>query len=424
MFNGTKKRLFILADRRKNFGTRLFAFLEVFCFYFSIAALMAVLDLTFARVFGYELPRTAVKLLQIALTAAIGFLTNWLAIEMLFKPYEPIKWLWVWPQGLVPRNKAEIGVKAGEKISTELLNPTVVSERLCKIISGLWQSDVTKEEIVGLVRKFIDTYKDDIVKSVVPLIESSLVKILKENVTPDKFQAVWDEEILPRLKSDEVQTMLAEKIVNGLQKHSPQFIPNLKRWLRDYLHRWADRNTFVRVANLVFEDAIVDFIDWGEVSKMINQKLQESETQKSIKRILESYFEDFTRWLNSRESEEKLGRFIDGFRKRIEMFVKKYLEEEVPSAVNRLLVSPQLYGWLNKDFIPSVKPQMETYLQKKMPEVLGKLDYQKIISEAIDSQDVHEFHKMVNDVAAEHLGAIQVLGFFLGGMIGLVQAIW
>ena len=28
---------------------------------------------------------------------------------------------------------------------------------------------------------------------------------------------------------------------------------------------------------------------------------------------------------------------------------------------------------------------------------------------------------MVNDVTAEHLGAIQVLGYFLGALVGLLQ---
>ena len=34
------------------------------------------------------------------------------------------------------------------------------------------------------------------------------------------------------------------------------------------------------------------------------------------------------------------------------------------------------------------------------------------------AMDVKEFHGMVNDVAAQHLGAIQVLGYLLGALAG------
>ena len=42
MFEGTRKRVKIFCDRRHSRPVRVFAFLEVFCFYFSFAALAAL----------------------------------------------------------------------------------------------------------------------------------------------------------------------------------------------------------------------------------------------------------------------------------------------------------------------------------------------------------------------------------------------
>ena len=53
--------------------------------------------------------------------ASVGYMTNWLAITMLFRPYEPKKWLFVWPQGLLPRNRIEIARKVGEECENSIL---------------------------------------------------------------------------------------------------------------------------------------------------------------------------------------------------------------------------------------------------------------------------------------------------------------
>lgn len=53
-----------------------------------------------------------------------------------------------------------------------------------------------------------------------------------------------------------------------------------------------------------------------------------------------------------------------------------------------------------------------------MPLILEKLDIQGRIQSAVDKMDVAEFHGMINEVAAQHLGAIQVLGYLLGAAAG------
>ena len=54
--------------------------------------------------------------LPVLTAAAVGYLTNYLAIWMLFRPYEP-KRLWHWRfQGVIPRHKEEIGRLLGEDV--------------------------------------------------------------------------------------------------------------------------------------------------------------------------------------------------------------------------------------------------------------------------------------------------------------------
>lgn len=64
--------------------------------------------------------------------AFIGWVTNWLAIQMIFRPYRPIRipLLHYEIQGLIPRRQAEIARTVGEVIEAELFSVTDMVERL------------------------------------------------------------------------------------------------------------------------------------------------------------------------------------------------------------------------------------------------------------------------------------------------------
>lgn len=66
-------------------------------------------------------------------TALIGWLTNKVAIKMLFRPRRPVRvFFWTW-QGLVPRRQAEIAARTGEIIERELLSQHFLREKIKQI---------------------------------------------------------------------------------------------------------------------------------------------------------------------------------------------------------------------------------------------------------------------------------------------------
>ncbi|MGF1484874.1 MAG: DUF445 domain-containing protein [Opitutales bacterium] len=56
------------------------------------------------------------------LTALIGWLTNWLAIRMLFRPRQPWNLLGLRLHGLIPRRKAELAGRTAEVVERELVS--------------------------------------------------------------------------------------------------------------------------------------------------------------------------------------------------------------------------------------------------------------------------------------------------------------
>src|SRR5262245_15422194 len=67
------------------------------------------------------------------ITAFIGWLTNFVAIRMLFRPRVEQRFLGFRWQGLIPRRQAEVAKSTAEIIEAELLNQHVVRAQLQKM---------------------------------------------------------------------------------------------------------------------------------------------------------------------------------------------------------------------------------------------------------------------------------------------------
>ncbi|MFN8259808.1 MAG: DUF445 family protein [Chitinophagales bacterium] len=62
--------------------------------------------------------------------AFIGWITNWLAIKMLFHPRKPVKFLFITFHGIFPKNKPRIAEKLGTVVQRDLINFGDIKGRL------------------------------------------------------------------------------------------------------------------------------------------------------------------------------------------------------------------------------------------------------------------------------------------------------
>ena len=69
------------------------------------------------------------------ITAAIGWLTNWVAIQMLFHPREPMR-LFFWKAGLIPRRQQQLAEESAEIIEREILQQHMILNEIKKIELG------------------------------------------------------------------------------------------------------------------------------------------------------------------------------------------------------------------------------------------------------------------------------------------------
>lgn len=76
---------------------------------------------------------TVILILTPFITAGIGWLTNWVAIQMLFHPHKPFHiFFWKW-QGLIPRRQNQLAREAAEIIEREILQQHSILHEIRKI---------------------------------------------------------------------------------------------------------------------------------------------------------------------------------------------------------------------------------------------------------------------------------------------------
>lgn len=300
--NDFKTFLSVLRDRDTPFDQRVFALLEVVLFPVSLATVVAMFRQPFLRHYGYAPPVCLDKVaMPILVAGAIGYLTNRLAIEMLFKPYRRtgrhiLPWLTFgyWKQGLVPRNKAKIAEIVGKQAEGRFIDPVKLADDICDAVGGALSDPHIVDAMREAAKRQIDAHGDIIAKAV----------------------------------SDHVRRAASRKIAERLGPMAAFAAP---------------------VADAVIASSI---------------------TSETVSATLEG--------------------MIDS-----------------PDATNA---------------IGAIRPEIERLVREQcLPRIQSRLNIGGRITDAIDNMDVEEFHQVVNEVAARHLGAIQVLGYVLGAIAGAIM---
>ncbi len=138
--------------------------------------------------------------------AAIGGITNGIAIKMLFRPINPIKignFTLPFTPGVIPKEKERIARKVGEVISKELLNEEVLKKWLLK--------EEIFEQIEGAIENYLQEYSED---------ETKLSDKLSEIVGKEKsmyYVCEVEEQITEKLYSKVLSMELGKMIVDKIK---------------------------------------------------------------------------------------------------------------------------------------------------------------------------------------------------------------
>ncbi len=173
--------------------------------------------------------------IMVIISAAIGWITNWVAIKMLFRPHKEINFGLFKIQGLIPKRKAEIGSGIANIIQNELISVKDVisnidreefSKRLNSSIDKVLEKNLkgkVKEKFPVLQMFFSDRMAKDVSNTIKDIIMENQEKIFEifsnyaeENID---FEIIISDKIsnFSLDKLEEIVTLLAKKELKHIE---------------------------------------------------------------------------------------------------------------------------------------------------------------------------------------------------------------
>lgn len=146
-------------------------------------------------------------------SAFIGWITNWIAIKMLFHPKQPRRFLGITIQGIFPKRQKHIAQKLGSIVANDLLQVHEIT------------ANITQEENLKSLTPFIETHIDGFLKTKLkeklPIVSMFVGDNMLQKIKEGLMEEI--EVLLPQLITQyadqleeklDIQSMVAEKITN------------------------------------------------------------------------------------------------------------------------------------------------------------------------------------------------------------------
>lgn len=296
----------------------------------------------------------------------IGYITNALAIRMLFRPYTP-KYLFghrlPFTPGIIPKEKGRIAASIGSAISENLMNREVLEKSLLS------------DEMIGKIRSAIQGFFDEQRKNTQSVREFLLRFLSEEEVDKgiSQIKAELSGQVTVQLENTELGNQIADAVVEHVSaklRMEGLDIP-MGKLLGKFGSIWS------QIADLLRQPLR------NYLARNINTMLQERGPE-IVGGLITSQIDNFSRLSVCellRGREEQIGEFQD-------MVVNLYRQT----------------------------------IEHQLPKILGAINIPHIIEERINAMDMKETEELIFQVMHKELQAIIWLGALLGLIMGTVNS--
>jgi uncharacterized membrane protein YheB (UPF0754 family) len=364
--------------------------------------------------------------MMVGIGAVIGGFTNHLAIQMLFRPYNPIyvkgKRLPFTP-GLIPKRREELAVQMGKMVVEHLVTADGFRKKFTDPAFIRELNDLTKVEIVKLFKINI-TIKELSEKLEVHDIDSKINERIEQFVE-EKLDRIWNDNaglsldvLLPESlisKVDEkipvVSQYISEKGVEFFQSESGK--QKLKRMIDDFLATRGMLGNMVQMflgqASLVekVQPEIVKFLQHTGTIEILTNLME-----KEWKEIKEKRLQDMSSFIAKDELILVTKRMIVK-----ELNITSYLNRPL----NELIMPLQSH--VVEKVVPPIVNYVGNYLAEHSDSLLQKLRVEEMVQQQVEGFSVSRLEDMILSISKKEFKMITYLGALLGAIIGLFQGI-
>lgn len=412
-------RWLIASDRRRPSSARLWAAAEIACAVATLSTLAAALALILLPTAGLERPDGSSTALVVLLSGAVGYGTNFLAVQMLFKPRRPVTWIpmrWIWPQGLVPARQIEMAEAVGEEVAGKLLTPEAIVEELARMARASLENPEIIARLQEAFRPAIERRIPDLVLTILPEAIAAVEDFLEDERRQGEFHEAVRQVVEGWFAREENRARLADELVAFLQAQTPVLMKVIKKAVKRYKNKSGFRRFGFDLGKAT------NIIDWADLEVTIRNQIGRDRSRQWLLGLVDDLSLQIgglydrlvaDAWLDDMKAEA--GRFI---RRSADVLAREHL---VPRAVR--FVGSEAFGTLLADrLLPRMKVELLDWIHAgHFDRYFEDFDVRGRVADAAGALDVAELEAMANRVAAYHLGAIQVLGYALGLLAGLLM---
>ena len=360
--------------------------------------------------------------------AVIGGFTNFLAIKMLFRPYNALyikKWRLPFTPGLIPKRRQELSKQIGVTVKNYLLTPEVFQKKLFndeikstvltfarrKVEDTIFTNDKTIYD--WLKQGGFEQLPDTIEQRVDVMIEKQFLSI-KNTLSTKSIDA-----LLPSNVHQVIDKKIPEVVTYILEKGEEYFLSpkgeiTIKNMMDDFL---GSKGSFGGMIQMFLGDSasivskiqreLINFLKApGTKILLVNIISQEWDKfkQQSIMNFLEEV--DFDSILKN----------IQGYAKK-ELKIREHLNQPIS------YYWPQGNDYAKHELLPKLVDRGFKEAENKLEDVVDRLNLDEVVREQVDSFPLEKLEELVLSIASKELKMITILGAVLGGAIGIVQGL-
>ena len=358
--------------------------------------------------------------------AVIGGMTNFLAIKMLFRPYNPIyigKWKLPFTPGLIPKRQDEIADQLGKLVVNHLITPESIQEK--------FKDKIFQKEMIAWTDERLNAWLQTQATT------KDVLEKLQINDPLEKIRTYVEKriekqylEITNEWMEKSIRVLLPEQWLHRLDAQAPL--------AADFLLQKAVAFFSSEEGKASIEQMIDDFLkERGKLGSMV--KMMFGNTS-----LAEKLQPEIIKLLNSQRTKNMAITLIET---EWEKWKDKKIKELIPAVDNEKILqhlnkwlwkTVHVEPWLNKPIEEWLAPYQQTIKEKTIPnmikatgtflaesvdEILQKLQVSTIVRDQVASFSLQRLEQMILDISKRELKMITYLGALLGGLIGIVQGI-
>ena len=395
--------------------------LNVTAFWASMAALTAALVCGVLRRTGAaEFPAAVrVWLLPVFTAAAVGYLTNWLAIQLLFRPYRPVKWLGGL-QGMIPKRQPDLAETLAEQIPANLMPADRIAFQIRRKLRESMQGPELAERLHAMVAEYIrdERRKQDLSRRIAAILDTAGSAGVEAGFNPAGVRRFYHTYGSGFVKEKVIcNKALRTKILDELKGQVPGLIGEIRANMPGLLAEYMHDNPVKGAVLSIFTGASGENLPWRKLEQALGDKLSGQDADRQVKQKLAEFESRLESYIVSPELEADIaelkqdtaiGGTFAALRDELAWKLLEFLEDEL------------VWQIVREQILPGIRVFLQLQIRRNRDSIVAGLDLPGRIRESILGLKPENVHKLVSSVSGEELGMLQLLGFVLGGFAGLL----